>query len=63
MVILVKSFAKLITVSTYINVFPWDLDTMILGKSHACDLNRCEVKGHVGVSDLLMMYFHGTWIQ
>ena len=24
-------FAKLITVSTYIDVFPWDLDTMILG--------------------------------
>ena len=23
-------FAKLITVSTYIDVFPWDLDTMIL---------------------------------
>ena len=23
--------AKLITVSTYIDVFPWDLDTMILG--------------------------------
>ena len=24
-------FAKLITVSAYIHVFPWDLDTMILG--------------------------------
>ena len=27
----VVNFAKLITVSTYIDVFPWDLDTMILG--------------------------------
>ena len=25
------SFVKSITVSTYIDVFPWDLDTMILG--------------------------------
>ena len=24
-------FAKLITVSAYIDVFPWDLDTVILG--------------------------------
>ena len=45
-------FAKLITVSTYIDVFPWDLDTMILGHSHTCDLNRCGVKGHLGVNDL-----------
>ena len=27
----VVSFAKLITISTYIDLFPWDLDTMILG--------------------------------
>ena len=26
-----SSFTKLITVSTYIDIFPWDLDTMILG--------------------------------
>ena len=45
-----KSFAKLITVSTYFDVFPWDLDTMI--QSHTCDLNRCGVKGHLGVNDL-----------
>ena len=45
-------FAKLITLSTCIAVFPWDLDTMILEKSHTCDLNRHEVKGHLGVSDL-----------
>ena len=44
-------FAKLITVSTYIDIFPWDLDTMILGHSHTCDLNRCGVKGHLGVND------------
>ena len=30
-------FAKLITVSTYIDVLSWDLDTMILGWSHTCD--------------------------
>ena len=30
-VLFVLFFAKLITVSTYIDVFPWDLDTMILG--------------------------------
>ena len=69
-------FAKLITVSTYIDVFPWDLDTIILGKSHTCDPNRCGVKGHLGVNDLWFkffkkrslyphtsMYFHGTWTQ
>ena len=42
-------FAKLITVSTYIDVLSWDLDTMIL---HTCDLNRHGVKGHLGVNDL-----------
>ena len=40
--------AKLITVSTYLDVFSWDLDTVILG----CDLNRNGVKGHLGVIDL-----------
>ena len=45
-------FAKLITVSTYIDVLSWDLDTMILGGSHTCDLNRHGVKGHLGVNDL-----------
>ena len=45
-------FAKLITVSTYIDVLSWDLDTMILGYSHTCDLNRHGVKGHLGVNDL-----------
>ena len=35
-----------------IDVFSWDLDTMILGYSHTCDLNRCGVKGHLGVNDL-----------
>ena len=69
-------FTKLITVyiSTYIDVFPWDLDTMILGLSHTFDLNRCEVKGHLGVNNLwfkflkkgslyphTLTYFHGTW--
>ena len=42
----------MITVSTYIDVFPWDLDTMILGLSNTCDLNRHGVKGHLGVNDL-----------
>ena len=45
-------FAKLITVSTNIDVLSWDLDTMILGKSHTCDLNRHGVKGNLGVNDL-----------
>ena len=31
---------------------PWDLNTMILGLSHTCDLNRCGVKSHLGVNDL-----------
>ena len=67
-------FTELITVSTYIDVFPWDLETVILGYSHTCDLNKCRVKGHLGVNDLwfkhfnkgslyphTLMYFHGTW--
>ena len=45
-------FAKLVTVSTFIDVFPWDLDTMILGLSHTPDLNGLGVKGHLGVNDL-----------
>ena len=49
-------FAQLITVFTYIDVFPWDLDTIILGQSHTCDLNRCGVKGHLGVNDLWYKY-------
>ena len=70
-------FAKLVIISTYmyIDVFPWDLDTMILGLSHMCDHNRHEVKGHLGVNDLwfkflkrslyphTLMYFHETWTQ
>ena len=38
-------------IHTYFDVFSWDLDTMILGSSHTCDLNRCGVKGHLGVND------------
>ena len=45
---LVQVSAKRFTVSTYFDVFSWDLDTMILGLSHTCDLNRCGVKGHLG---------------
>ena len=41
-------------VSTYFDVFSWDLDTMILGQSHTCDLNSLGVKGHLGVSDLFL---------
>ena len=36
---------KMITVSTYIDVSPWDLDTMILGYNHTCDINRCGSSG------------------
>ena len=43
---------------SYIDVFPWDLDTMILGKSHTCDLNRHGVKGHLGVNDLCFKFFN-----
>ena len=74
---LVQVLAKRFTVSTYFDVFSWDLDKMILGHSHTCDLNRCGVKGHLGVNDLwfkfflqkrslyphTLMYFHGTWTQ
>ena len=62
--------------STYIDVFPWDLGTMILRYSDTRDLNRHGVKGHLGVNDLwfkfwktgslyphTLMYFHGTWTQ
>ena len=57
-------FAKLITVSTYIDVFPWDLDTMILGWSHTCDLNRPEVKGHLGVNDLWFTFLKkGSYVS
>ena len=74
---LVQVLAKRFTVSTYFDVFSWDLDTMILGYSYTCDLNRCGVKCHLGVNDLrvkfflqkgslyphTLMYFHGTWTQ
>ena len=72
-------FEKLITVSTCIDVFPWDLDTMIRGYSHTCDLDRYGVNGHLGVNDLwfkflkngslyphTLIYFHGTydpWVE
>ena len=45
-------FEKRVTVSTYFDVFSWDLDTVILEKSHTCDLNRLGVKGHLGVNYL-----------
>ena len=50
-----QSFAKLITVSTYIDIFPWELDTTILGYMH--DLSRSGVKGHLGVIDLWLKFF------
>ena len=40
---LVQVFEKRVTVSTYFDVFSWDFDTMILGWSHTCDLNRLGV--------------------
>ena len=46
-------FAKLITVSTYIGVLPWNLHTMILGLRHRFDLDRTGVKGLLGVIDLV----------
>ena len=52
---LVQVFAKKVTVSTYFDVVSWD--TMILGYSHTCDLNRCGVKGHLGVNDLWFKFF------
>ena len=42
-----------------IDVFSWDLDTVILGWSHTCDLNRLGVKGHLGVNDLLFKFWYG----
>ena len=67
-------FAKLVIIFTYIDVFPWDLDTMILGQSLMCDFNRHVAKGHLGINDLwlkflkkgslyphTLMYFHETW--
>ena len=75
-VVCMWDFAKLLTVSTYIDVFTWDLDIMILRQSHTCDLNRCGVKGHLGVNELwfkflkkgslyphTVMYFHWIWTQ
>ena len=32
-----------------VDVFPWDIDTMIPGKSRTCDVNRRLVKGHLQV--------------
>ena len=34
-----RFWKKIVTVSTYFDVFSCDLDTMILGKCHTCDLN------------------------
>ena len=41
----------MVTVSTRLDVFSWDLGIMILGWSHTCDLKRLGVKGHLGVND------------
>ena len=41
-----------VTVFTKFDVFSWNLETMIFGKSHTCDLNRLGVKGYPGVNDL-----------
>ena len=45
-------FLKRVTVSVYFDVFSLDLDTVILGQSHTCYLNKLGVKGHLGVNDL-----------
>ena len=36
---MVKKFAYLVTVSSYINGFLWDLDKRILGYGYTCDPN------------------------
>ena len=56
---LVQVFEERVTVFTYFDVFSWD-DTMILGWSHTCDLNRSGVKGHLGVIDLLVKFLKNS---
>ena len=64
MYVVCGNVAKLITVSTDIDVFPWDFDAFILDKSYTCDLNRSVVKGHIGVTDLrLKLLKKGHWIH
>ena len=71
---LVQVFDKKVTVSTYFDIFSWNLDKMILRQSHTCDLNRSGIKGHLGVIDRLVKFFknsvtvstffyvyHGSW--
>ena len=52
-----SSFWKKVTVSTYFDIFSWNLDKMILRQSHTCDLNRSGVKVHLGVIDLLVKFW------
>ena len=50
-------FAKLITASTYIDVFPWDLDTMLsLGRVTHVTSTDVGSKGHLGVNDLWLKF-------
>ena len=51
-----SSFWKKVTVSTYFDIFSWNLDKMILRQSHTCDLNRSGIKGHLGVIDLFVKF-------
>ena len=51
-----KFLKKKVTVSTYFDIFSWNLDKMILRQSHTCDLNRSGVKGHFGVIYLLVKF-------
>ena len=44
----------MVTVSTDFDVFPWDLDTVIIWLSCTGDLNRNGVKGHPWVFNLLV---------
>ena len=72
---LVQVFEKKVTVSTYFDIFSWNLDKMILRQSHTCDLNRSGVKGHLRIINLLVKFwkivslyphsfmytYHGSW--
>ena len=50
-------FWKMVISIMYFDVFPWDLDTMILLQSHTFDFNKSGFKCHLKVIDLLLKFW------
>ena len=60
---LVQFFLKKVTVSTYFDIFSWDLDTVILRKIHTYDLNRSGVVENCNVFKLQLSKSDGICLK